>query len=90
MRFLVTSCYPDEQQVFSDFVEAASARAAEQIVAGARDYARVADVMDIRELREVITNLEVATDLPESVILPSPEPRRRGWCACRRYARTTK
>jgi hypothetical protein len=66
MKFLVTSCYPDERQVFWDFVEAPNAGAAEQIVAGARDYATVADVMDAKDLREVASALESAADVPAS------------------------
>lgn len=66
MKFAVTSYFPDEQQIFTDFVEAADADAAKQIVGDAREYAVPADAVSLNELRDLAAGLEAETDTPAS------------------------
>jgi rubrerythrin len=59
MRFCVISYDDGEQQTFTDFVEAAGATSARQIVGEVRgDYADTVDAMDADELRDIAARLE--------------------------------
>lgn len=66
-KFCVISYDHDEQQTFTDFVEAATPDAAKQIVSDGRDYILAAvDVLTAQELREIAERLDAAKDLPDS------------------------